>query len=193
MQDNMKWLDMSNLDEIQALAQQTYANPKDTYPVALQPDSRMFELFLVPESISGHEWRKTLGVYDADGNLIMVAGIRRMQYQPVWLLSFVLSNQKNIAMVRTFRDMIMALCDYHESIGINEWYVSSPGGREESYRKIMRFLRERYITWVETTIPAGTRSPWPVYHSMLGYAIHNFDVNLRRYVKRRERMEPDEE
>jgi hypothetical protein len=82
---------------------------------------------------------------------------------------------------------------FPSSLGINEWYVSSPGGREESYRKIMRFLRERYITWVECTIPAGTRSPWPVYHSMLGYAIHNFDVNLRRYVKRRERMEPDEE
>lgn len=192
MQYNMKWLDMEHLDSVKELSASSYSNPKDTYPVALKPDSRMFELFLVPESQGGHEWRKTLGVFDADGNMIMAAGIRRMQHQPVWLLSFVLSSQKNVGMVRAFRDMIVFLCDYHEQIGINEFAVASPAGREESYRKIMRFLRERYITWVECTIPAGERSPWPIYHSMLGYAIHSYDVNLRRYIKRRDRMEPDE-
>jgi hypothetical protein len=188
----MKWMDISELDEIKALSASSYANPKDTYPVALKPDSRMFELFMVPESVKGHEWRKTLGVYDEDGNLVMAAGIRRMQHQPVWLLSYVLSTQKNIGMVRAFRSMIMFLCDYHENIGINEFAVASPSTREEGYRKIMRFLRERYITWVECTIPAGTRSPWPVYHSMIGYAIHDYDINLRRYVKRRDKMDPDE-
>jgi len=193
MQDNMKWLDESSLDEIKALAEATYANPKDNYPVALKPSSSMFELFLVPESVGGHEWRRTLGVYDDKGKLAMVVGIRRLQHQPIWLLSFVVSSQKNIAMVRMFRDMINYLCDYHESIGFNEFAVASPAGREESYRKIMKFLRERYITWVECVIPAGQRSPWPAYHSMLGFAIHNYDVHLRRYVKRRERMEPDEE
>ena len=193
MQNNMRWLDMSSLSDIKALAEISYANPKENYPVALKPDSRMFELFLVPEDVGGHEWRRTLGVFDDNGQLIMVAGIRRMQHQPVWLLSFVLSSLKNIAMVRTFRDMIMHLCDFHENIGINEFAVASPAGREESYRKIMRFLRERYITWVECTIPAGERSPWPTYHSMLGFAIHSYDVNLRRYIKRRERMDIDED
>ena len=189
----MKWLDVAHLDDIKALSASSYSNPKNTYPVALKPDSRMFDFFLVPESVSGHEWRKTLGVFDDSGNLLMAAGIRRMQHQPVWLLSYVLSSQKNIGMVRAFRDMIIFLCDYHEQIGINEFAVASPVGREESYRKIMRFLRERYITWVECTIPAGERSPWSVYHSMLGYTIHNYDVNLRRYVKRRDRMDIDEQ
>lgn len=192
MHYNMKWMDVSELDEIKALSASSYANPKDTYPVALKPDSRMFELFMVPESVKGHEWRKTLGVYDEGGNLIMAAGIRRLQHQPVWLLSYVLSTQKNMGMVRAFRSMILFLCDYHENIGINEFAVASPSTREEGYRKIMRFLRERYITWVECTIPAGTRSPWPVYHSMIGYAIHDYDINLRRYVKRRDKMDPDE-
>ena len=192
MQYNMRWLDQDSLLDIHGLSAASYANPKDTYPVALKPDSRMFELFLVPDTVGGHEWRKTLGVFDQDGKLVMAAGIRRMQHQPVWLLSFVLSSLKSSAMVRAFRDMIMFLCDFHESIGINEFAVASPAGREEGYRKIMRFLRERYVTWVECTIPAGERSPWPVFHSMLGYAIHTYDVNLRRYVKRRTRMDADE-
>jgi len=189
----MRWLDESSLDEIKALAEATYANPKDNYPVALKPSSSMFELFLVPESVGGHQWRRTLGVYDDQGKLVMIAGIRRLQHQPIWLLSFVVSSQKNIAMVRMFRDVINYLCEYHENIGFNEFAVASPAGREESYRKIMKFLRERYITWVECVVPAGQRSPWPAYHSMLGFAIHNYDVHLRRYVKRRERMEMDEE
>lgn len=193
MQNSIKWLTMDDLNDVKTLAEASYANPKETYPVALQPDGRMFELFLVDEKEGGSQWRKTLGVYDAANRLIMVAGIRRMGHQPVWLLSYVLSSQKNIRMVKTFRDMIVYLCDYHESIGFNEFAVASPAGREESYRKIMRFLRERYITWVECVIPAGERSVWPSYHSMLGYAIHTYDVQLRRYIKRRERMEPDEE
>lgn len=192
MRYTMKWLGIESLGSINELAASSYANPKDTYPVALKPNSAMFSFFLVPETVGGHEWRKTLGVFDENGTLLMAAGIRRMQHQPVWLLSYVLSSQKNIGMVRAFRDMIVFLCDYHEQIGINEFAVASPNGREESYRKIMRFLRERYVTWVECIIPAGERSPWPVFHSMLGYAIHNYDVNLRRYVKRRKRMELDE-
>lgn len=192
MRYTMKWLDIKSLDAINELASSSYANPKDTYPVALKPNSVMFPFFLVSEDVTGHEWRKTLGVFDENGNMLMVAGIRRMQHQPVWLLSYVLSSQKNIGMVRAFREMITFLCDYHESIGINEFAVASPAGREESYRKIMRFMRDRYVTWVECTIPAGERSPWPVFHSMLGYSIYNYDINLRRYVKRRDRMEIDE-
>lgn len=193
MPHNMKWLDISSLNDIKALVGQIYEDSKETYPIMLEPDLKIFELFLVPQDVNGSEWRKTLGIYDSDNNLVMIAGIRRMQFQPIWLLNFVVSSTKNISMVRTFRDMIIYLCDYHESVGINEWYVANPNDKEENYRKIMKFLRERYITWVECVIKAGERSPWPVYHSMLGHATHNHDVNLHRYVKRRDRMEPGEE
>lgn len=193
MQYDMRWLDVSHLEEIRTLSEETYANPKTNYPIALKPESTIFEMFLVPDDVGGHEWRKTLGVFDKEGKLAMVAGIRRMPYQPTWLLSFVLSSTKNMAMVRMFREMMIFLCDHHEALGINEFAVCSPADREDGYRKIMRFLRERYVTWVECVIPKGERSPWPMHHAMVGFALHNYDVQLRRYIKRRERMDPDEE
>ena len=57
----------------------------------------------------------------------------------------------------------------------------------------MLFMRERYFTFVETTIPAKTASSFGFIHELSGKTLHPHDINLRRYILRREDMTPASE
>ena len=123
---------------------------------------------------------------DETGKILIAIGVRQIQPVPAWLLSWALSDLSSYQFARVWRQCIDFLCSYFEGIDVNEFYVLNPEDREESYRRIMKFLRDRYWTFVETTIAPGSRTNHSLYNAFMGHTTYPYQVHIRRYIKKRE-------
>lgn len=186
MQYNIRWLTSSELDKVIKLSANVYNNSSDSYGPNLGPDSNIFKMFLISEDVIGSEYRKVAGVFSSENELIMAIGVRQMHNVPAWLFSWVLSDIKTSKFVIVFKDALKFICNFFESINCNEFYVIHPATRENAYKHIIKFMRERYWTFIEMTIPKFTKCEYSFYWMLMGYQLYHYDVNIRRYILKRE-------
>jgi len=190
MQYSMRWLQHGERHRIQALSDHVYKNEKNNYPNALNSaKSSLFDLFLIPANTVDSDIRRVLGVFDDSGHLITAVGARSLKTYPCWYLSWTISEVQTIAFVKIWRDIVQFLCRHYESQNLNEFYVISPCDREEAYRRLMQPLRTKYWTFVETKISSGMKPDFSLYWSIMGYTLYPYDINIRRYILKRD---PDE-
>lgn len=154
---------------------------------------KFFRMFMLDPKFSSFKQRRAFGLYDQDGRLVSVVGVRRYDHMPSWSLSWLLSPRIGAKFIPMFRFIIGELCKIHEAAGYNEFLVTYPAEREEVYSRIMLFMRERYFTFVECTVPAKTASAYEFIHELMGKTLHPHDMNLRRYILRRPDMTPASE
>ena len=100
----------------------------------------------------------------------------------VWLISDV----QDAKFLKIWADMMKYLCQYFESKDLLEFWCVSPVSRERAWKRLMAPMRKTYWTFVETTIPANTRSDYSLYYNISGYTGYPYDINLRRYIKKRD-------
>mgnify|MGYP003342224180 CR=1 FL=1 len=202
MQYSLEVLENESLDKVVELSNSIYNGAdEDKYPdfrvgfdiVAENNRRQFFNMFMLPKHYVGFTQCRTYGVFDSNKQLIAAVGVRRYNYFPSWSISWLLSPKLGTRFVVLFRYIVDELCKIHEEIGINELLVTYPTSREEAYSRIMLFMRERYFTFVETTIPAKTTSSFGFIHEMMGSTLHPHDMNLRRYILRRPDMTPASE
>lgn len=192
MQYNMKWLTYSDLDLVLKLSEIVYQNEKNTYPVNLKPASNydkftnIISVFLVSDDYLGSDQREVLGIFDKNENLVTAIGVRKILTTPSWVLSWTISNLKTITFIKVWQEALLFICDEMEKKSINEFFVVNPDKKEKVYEKLMRFLRDRYWTFVEFKIPAGKKISFSLYWSIMGHQLYNYDVNIRRYILKRD-------
>jgi hypothetical protein len=186
-QCRVRWLSYEERDLIKDLSRSIYSNRKSNYPDNLDVSkSPLYDLFLIPNYVIGSELRKVCVATDETGKILIAIGVRQIQPVPAWLLSWALSDLSSYQFARVWRQCIDFLCSYFEGIDVNEFYVLNPEDREESYRRIMKFLRDRYWTFVETTIAPGSRTNHSLYNAFMGHTTYPYQVHIRRYIKKRE-------
>lgn len=151
---------------------------------------KFYSAFALPSSFANYNIRQAFVLVNDDGEYIMAAGVTRFENWPSWSVAWVLSPRNNFKFIACFRELIDRLTLLHESIGFNEFFVTYPSSRESAYSKIMLPLRKKYYTFVECTVPAKERNPYGFIHSLMGQTLHPHDMNLRRYILRRENTEP---
>lgn len=202
MQYSIKPLDHDQLEVVTKLANEIYNGlDEDKYPDfrvgydinAEENREKFFGMFMLPAHFIGFTQRRAYGVFDENNQLISAVGVRRYDHMPCWSLSWLLSPKIGAKFIPLFRFMVDELCKIHEAAGFNEFLVTYPANREEAYSRIMLFMRERYFTFVETTIPAKTVSQFGFIHELMGKTLHPHDMNLRRYILRRPDMTPASE
>ncbi len=202
MQYSIKPLNHDQLDVVTKLANEIYNGlDEDKYPDfrvgydinAEENREKYFGMFMLPPHFIGFTQRRAYGVFDENNQLISAVGVRRYSHMPCWSVSWLLSPKIGAKFIPLFRFMVDELCKIHEAAGFNELLVTYPSSREEAYSRIMLFMRERYFTFVETTIPAKTASSFGFIHELAGKTLHPHDINLRRYILRREDMIPASE
>lgn len=202
MQYSIKPLDHDQLEVVTKLANEIYNGlDEDKYPDfrvgydinAEENREKFFGMFMLPAHFIGFTQRRAYGVFDENNQLISAVGVRRYDHMPCWSLSWLLSPKIGAKFIPLFRFMVDELCRIHEAAGFNEFLVTYPASREEAYSRIMLFMRERYFTFVETTIPAKTVSQFGFIHELMGKTLHPHDMNLRRYILRRPDMTPASE
>lgn len=154
---------------------------------------QFFRMFMLTPDYADFNQRRAFGVFDDDGKMLAAVGVRRYSHTPSWSLSWLLSPSLGARFIPLFRFIINELCLLHEAAGMNEFYVTYPAEREEAYSRIMLFMRERYFTFVECTLPAKTQSNYSLIRELMGFAVHPHDMNFRRYILRRPDMEPASE
>lgn len=186
MQYNIRWLSHTELDKVIKLSTDIYSVSKNSYGPNLGPDSNVFKMFLISDDVKGAEYRKVLGVFSDNDELVMAIGVRQMHNTPSWLLSWIISDVKDLKFRRIFKDSLMFICNFFESINCNEFYVIHPATREDSYKHIIKFMRDRYWTFIEMTIPKFTKCDYGFYWGLMGYQLYQYDVNIRRYILKRE-------
>ena len=187
MQYNIRWLDYTEQHQIKALSLRIYENPKNSYPLNLDAkSSHLFSLFMVPPDAVGADTRKIAVVADEHGQIVVATGVRELSTMPAWLLSWTISEVSSAAFVKIWRDLLKFICAYFENRDINEFYVVNPAEREESYRRMTKFMRERYWTFVEKTITENQKSDYSLYNSFMGWSLYPYTINIRRYILKRE-------
>ena len=154
---------------------------------------KYFTAFMLPERFKNFNQRRAYGIYQ-DDKLVSAVGVRRHQAPfPSWSFSWLLSPSIGARFIPMFRFIIEELTKVHEAAGMNEYFVTYPEEREEVYSRIMLFMRERYFTFVECTVEKGTVSPYPFIRELMGITVPTYNMNLRRYILRRENTEPASE
>jgi hypothetical protein len=151
---------------------------------------KFFSAFLLPSHFVNYNIRQAYALINEDGSYEALVGVRRYSHLPSWSVGWLLSPRTGVRFIPTFRNVMEQLCQLHENAGMNEFYVTYPTSREEAYSKIMLPFRERYYSFVETTIPAKTYSPYGLIDELMGQALHPHDMNMRRYILRRAGTEP---
>lgn len=192
MQYNMKWLSFKDIPTIMELSTLIYSNEKDTYPINLKPAdnynefTNIINVFLSPDDYLGSNQRSVLGVFDDSNTLIMAIGIRKLLVTPTWLLSWAISSVKTASFIKIWRDSVTFICNTMELNNINEFFVVSHAEKEKVYEKLMRFLRTRYWTFTEIKMPKGKKTDYSFYWAIMGYQLYSYDINIRRYILKRE-------
>lgn len=192
-------LTMEHLPELVQFALDIYENADpDKYPdfkISNDIDdevkfTKFFMTFLRPSEFVNYNIRQVYAFKGEDGKFQAAIGVRRWDHLPSWSVSWLLSPGTGINFIPVFRKIMQGLCELHEAAGMNEFYVTYPSSREEAYSRIMLPFREKYYTFVECSLPARTRSPYGFIHDLMGATLHPHDMNLRRYILRREGSEP---
>lgn len=184
----MKWLSFEERHLVAELAEIVYQDPKSSYPRILDPAQKKdnpIYYFLVPDTVTGHTSRRILGVFDPTGRMVMAIATRSIDYAPVWMISWTLSSLKSAAFIGAWQAAMQHLVKCFEQIGLNEFYVVSPVSKEAIYRRLMAPLRERYWTFVETTIQSNHVAPFGLHWLIMGQHLYSYDLHLRRYILRR--------
>lgn len=187
MQYTMRWLGQLDIEMLKGLSTAVYEHSKDNYPASLNASSpsQIFDLFLVPPEVIGSDQRRILGVFDHDHRLVLASGTRALNGMPAWLLSWTLSDIASAHFVDVWKSHLSVICSHYENIGYNEFYVISPSSREKAYRHIMKPMRQRYWTFVETSIPRNQKADHSLHWSLMGYGSYPYDINIRRYILKR--------
>jgi len=190
----LKQFNHTNLQQVLELADSIY----DGVDPSKYPDFRVgfdidqvkerekfFRMFMLdPKKFKNFSQRACWGVYK-NNKLISAVGVRRLPHSPSWCFAWILSPSMGIKFVPMFREIVTELCNIHEAIGLNEFFLTYPEDREDPYSRIMLFLREKYYTFVEMTIPAKTLTHYSLVNELLGRTLHPHNMNFRRYILRR--------
>lgn len=202
MSNSLIRMTADDLPGLVAFADHIYENTKpDKYPdfkISNDIDNtvkrtKFFSAFMLDPSFVDYDVRQCYAVVNESGEYLAAVGAKRWGHMPCWSLGWLLSPAIGMKFVPIFRTIVQELCAIHEAAGLNEFYVSYPTSRCAAYSKIMLPFRERYYSFVECTVPARTRSYYSFVHELMGQAIHPHDMNLRRYILRRENTEPQSE
>lgn len=185
MQYNIRWLSYSEISLIKALAEEIYENGLETYGPNLHPKNTLYDLFLVPEEITGSNYRKVVGIFDDNQNLMFAMGVRQLYDIPAWNLGWVISKYKNLKFIAGFKATLTFVCEYFENIGCTEFYVVHPASKEKVYQYILKYMREKYWTFVQCSIPKHTKSQYSFYWAIMGYQLYQYDIMIRRYILKR--------
>ena len=185
MQLSIRWLRYQERDLIKDLACEIYTHKKENYPVNLAGNSEVYDLFLLSPTTIGWESRRVAVAVDETGKIHAAVGVRELHAMPAWLLSWTLSSVSSASFIKVWKKMIKFLCEHYEAKGINEMYVVNPVDREEAYRRLMLFMRDKYWTFIETTVNHGNRCNYSLYYAFMGYTAYTYDINIRRYILKR--------
>ena len=186
MQYHIRWITHNDADNVMALSKHIYETDKESYPTNLNVSNpNILSAFFVSEDITGSYNRRAIGIFDDNQRLVAATGTRKMDFIPVWVLSWTLSSIKTAQFGSIWQKQLGMLTDDFESQGINEFYVVSPASRELAYKKMMRFMRKRYWTFAELNISAGTKPSHGLHWIIMGNQLYSYDINIRRYILKR--------
>lgn len=144
-----------------------------------------FRAFTLPASYDNYNIRQTYCLKYND-RIVTIVGVRRWTHWPSWSVSWLLSKNVGLEFIKTFRELMNQLCSVHEQANMNEFFVAYPAYRESAYSRIMLPFRQRYHTFVESTVVAGERSPYMFIHQLLGERLYQHNMSLRRYILKRD-------
>jgi len=186
MQYHIRWITKDDADKVIELSRYVYDHDKESYPTNLNVSNpNILSAFFMPDDVTGSHNRRAIGIFDENENLVAATGTRKMDFIPIWVLSWTLSKIKTAQFSNVWKDQLEMLTEDFERQGINEFYVVSPTTRELAYKKMMRFMRKRYWTFAELTIKAGTKPMHGLHWIIMGNQLYTYDINIRRYILKR--------
>ena len=194
MQYDIRWIRYDQKNLIIELSKDIYEkNSKVSYSPnlnqAANPNEAMphvLDLFLIPPAYLGSDQRKIIGVFDENNQLVMATGVRCLLTNQAWVLSWTLSKIKDFSFKKVWQQHVQFACEYFENIGYKEFWTVSPVSRESAYRSLMLPMREKYWTFVEFTVPQHQRTDFSLYWSLMGNRSYPYDINIRRYIMKRD-------
>jgi hypothetical protein len=145
-------------------------------------NKRIFHLYMLPDTVIGHEKFIAFGYFDND-ELKGIIGARTIN-QMSWILSFIVTGHQSNEGVRVIQTLIKALTEHQESQGMIQWYVVSKGERYLSWQRLFKHLREKYHHFVYAKTPANEIPKWNQVLVFTGGKLFPYETTVSMYVSK---------
>ena len=180
----IRMLNSDDLHLIEALAEKKIEDTSTPRHVFMGDEGLVFKHFVLPNTTIGGNRMRCFG-YFTDGNLMAIIGIRNQEYQPSWILSFIVTDVNCDNSITVIKSLMTHVIEYQESVGMFQWFVVSKLTKFRAWQNIFGKVRSNYHHYVFARVPANTMPKWLGVLQLNGNKLFPYDINISMYVSKK--------
>ena len=188
---NIRMLTEEDLPIIEALSTKKLASTKTSEHIftgtgiLLGSSGLVFKHFVLPDSTIGSQRMRCFGYFTDDRKLIGVIGIRNQDYQPSWVLSFIITDVECDNSIQVIKSLMSYVVEHQESKGMFQWFVISKLEKFKVWQKLFGGARSNYHHYVYARVVANTMPKWLNILQLSGNKLFPYDINVSMYVSKK--------
>jgi len=181
---HIRKLEESDLPLIEKMANEKLVMTNTASHVFEDPTStKVFRYFVLPSTIYGHDKMKAFG-YFLDDELMAVLGIRSMDNNPAWVLSFIVTNVKCKNSINVIRSLMGYVVEFQEQLGYYQWFTVSKLDKFDVWQKLFKDARQKYHHYVYARVKANTMPRWLSHLQFSSGKLFPYDINISMYISK---------
>lgn len=183
---NIRKLTENDLSMMEHMASEKFSKSQDNLQFLFSDTSGLvFKLFVVPENVYGHDKLQAYGYFDEDNKLLGMIGYRNIDYQPSWVLSFIVTSiecKNSLQIIKKLLDHVLTI---QEAEGKYQWFVISKLDKFKSWQRLFNGARSNYHHYVYARVLANNMPKWLNILQLSGNKLFPYDINVSMYVSRK--------
>jgi hypothetical protein len=177
-------LNSDDLYLIEALAEKKIEDSGTPRNVFMGDEGLVFKHFVLPNTTIGGNRMRCFG-YFTEGNLVAIIGIRNQDYQPSWILSFIVTGVDCDNSIKVIKSLMTHVIEHQEKLGMFQWFVVSRLEKFKAWQKLFNGARSNYNHYVYARVKANTMPKWLGILQLNGNKLFPYDTNISMYVSKK--------
>lgn len=145
----------------------------------------VFKNFVLTEDIHGYDRLRAFGYFDEDNNLLGMLGIRNLDYEPSWILSYIVTSKDCKNSLQIIKDLLHFALDYQEKKGKFQWFVISKLDKFRSWQRLFNSARSNYHHYVYGRVLANQMPKWLASLQLSSNKLFPYDINISMYMSKK--------
>lgn len=184
MEIYIRRLEYADLPIIEAMAAEKLHVTNTNENVFATFGELVFSKFVAPPDVYKSELTKCVGYFEG-GELKGVLGLRALENQPAWVLSFIVTSVNIENSMEVIRDLMSYAIRLQESEGYFQWYVISKLDKFKAWQKLFKGARSTYHHYVYARTSAMEVPKWLDSLQLVGNKIFPYDTNISLYMSKK--------
>jgi hypothetical protein len=175
------WEDLKTIEKM-AVEKLSATNTNEN--VFADTTGMVFSKFVLPTSIYGSHTMKSFGYFEGD-ELVGVLGLRVLENQPAWILSFIVTGVQCKNSIEAIKELMNYAIEHQESEGYFQWYVVSKLDKFRAWQKLFKGARSKYHHYVYARTQAMEMPKWLATLQLSSHKLFPYDTNISLYMSKK--------